>query len=56
MNDEQKALAAIQLLLDLGLSAARVKWLMSQPERTEEMVREQLDRTDAAIQQAREDD
>jgi hypothetical protein len=55
-TDVQKALAALQILVDLGLSAGRVKWLLSQPERTEAMVQEQLDKTDAAIQTARKND
>lgn len=56
MTDAQKALAALQVLVELGLSAGRVKWLLSQPERTEAMIQEQLDKTDAAIEAAREND
>ena len=55
-TDAQLVLAALQTLTQVGLSAARVKWLLNQPERTEAMVQEQLDKTDAMIEQARQDD
>jgi hypothetical protein len=55
-TDAQLVLAALQTLTQVGISAARVKWLLNQPQRTEAMVQEQLDKTDAAIEAAREND
>jgi hypothetical protein len=55
-TDAQLVLAALQTLTQVAISAARVKWLLNQPERTEAMVQEQLDKTDAMIEQARAND
>lgn len=55
-SDAQIALGALQTLVQLGLSAGQVRYLLNQPERTEAQVQEQLDKTDAAIRRAREVD
>lgn len=55
-NDTQVALAALQALINLGLTGVQVKSLMDLPKRTAADVEAQLNATDATIERLRDED